>query len=106
MNAEELNNKTYEKWKAYYDLAGKHPVVADLEHNVLFALGDWIDDHNVLSSRLEAAEKCIKELGGLLREYGRHNPGCSGEFPQYKCKCGWDDISAALQPEKPLEGKP
>ena len=53
---------TYEKWKAYYDLAGKHPVVADLEHNVLFALGDWIDDHNVLTTRLEAAEATCQSL--------------------------------------------
>jgi hypothetical protein len=53
---------TYEKWKAYYDLAGKHPVAADLEHNVLFALGDWIDDHNVLTTRLEAAEATCQSL--------------------------------------------
>ena len=54
------------------------------------------DMENVLLIDFEAAEQRIKELEGLLREYGRHNLGCSGEFPQHKCKCGWDDISDAL----------
>ena len=53
--------------------------------------------------QLVAAEQRIKELEGLLREYGRHTRGCNGDFFQHKCECGWDDISAALQPEKPQE---
>ena len=68
---------TYEKWKAYYDLAGKHPVVADLEHNVLFALGDWIDDHNVLTTRLDAAEARVLRV-------------MRGEFGQICSFCGWE----------------
>jgi hypothetical protein len=55
---------TYEKWKAYYDLAGKHPVAADLEHNVLFALGDWIADHIAL-------EGCVRRLLRTVRDYRR-----------------------------------
>ena len=49
------------------------------------------------------AVKRIKELEGLLREYGRHNLGCSGEFPQHKCKCGWDEISAVFAQSEQAE---
>jgi hypothetical protein len=53
---------TYEKWKAYYDLAGKHPVAADLEHNVLFALGDWIADHIALEGRVRELREVLEYI--------------------------------------------
>ena len=50
------------------------------------------------------------DLRALLREYGRHQEGCSAQFnepigtapiirPPYRCRCGWDEA------EKTLEGK-
>ena len=50
----------------------------------------------------------LDRLRALLREYGRHQPGCSAEFnalPEmagktpYRCRCGWDEA------RKELEGK-
>jgi len=113
---------TYEKWKAYYDLAGKHPVVADLEHNVLFALGDWIDDHNVLTTRLEAAKATweaqaleagvrIAELEAQVRELQdalATLSGCLGRiFWDIAADKIWDAMRKvrADAEEKPQEGK-
>jgi len=44
------------------------------------------------------------DLRALLREYGRHQEGCSAVYSvpggaQYRCRCGWDEA------EKGLEGK-
>ena len=43
-------------------------------------------------------------LRALLREYGRHQEGCSAGYSvpggaQYRCRCGWDEA------RKELEGK-
>jgi len=46
----------------------------------------------------------LDRLRALLREYGRHQEGCSAVYSvpggaQYRCRCGWDVA------EKTLEGK-
>ncbi len=32
-----------------------------------------------------------RQLLEWLRDYGRHNEGCSGVYPEYRCRCGWRD---------------
>ena len=41
--------------------------------------------------------KQIKRLKGYLFEYGRHNPGCSGKYPDCRCRCGWRKIETKLK---------
>ena len=64
-----------------------------------------------LADDLAEAQAEVASLRALLREYGRHQPGCSAEFNeppgvpvkppghQYRCRCRWDEA------EKTLEGK-
>jgi hypothetical protein len=77
--------------------AGSDPVDAQAE---FVACGeDWLSALCDDNDRLRA----------LLREYGRHQHGCSAEFngqagmvqprPPYPCRCGWDEA------EKTLEGR-
>lgn len=46
----------------------------------------------------DARIKELKDALSLAFEYMRHAPGCSGEFPQYRCKCGF--IAASEKVDK------
>ncbi len=39
----------------------------------------------------EDLDQIIEDLRETLREYGRHDPGCSAEIDEakYRCRCGW-----------------
>jgi len=37
----------------------------------------------------------VKRLRELLESYGRHDPGCSGEFGlEYRCRCRWRELGS------------
>ena len=67
-----------------------------------FSVGN--DVAGELLAQLEQSEAEVASLRALLREYGRHQEGCSAVYSvpggaQYRCRCGWDEA------RKELEGK-
>jgi hypothetical protein len=107
--------------------APEHDV--DVEAEFVAFAEQWLaalcDDNDRLRAQLSAiAEEGTAELNAavdlrqklaqaraLLREYGRHQPGCSAEFNepsgvpvkppghQYRCRCGWDEAEKTLGAE-------
>jgi hypothetical protein len=39
----------------------------------------------------------VRRLRQLLIEYGCHNAGCSGQWPEYRCKCGWREVEGEFR---------
>jgi hypothetical protein len=39
----------------------------------------------------------VYRLRALLVEYGRHNEGCTGEWPEYRCRCGWREAEGEFR---------
>ena len=73
-------------------------------------LGQWV-------VRAEQASARADQLAADLREYGRHQEGCSAAFNEppyalpnapgqhFRCKCGWDEATLALG-ATPTAGEP
>ena len=43
-------------------------------------------------------EEEIERLRQIIREYARHNEGCSAAHgDQYRCRCGWREIEGEFE---------
>jgi hypothetical protein len=58
---------------------------------------DSIICRGLIEDTLPALVAEVDVLRQLLRDYGRHNEGCSAAHgPQYRCRCGWREVAPGL----------